>query len=39
MGKELGVKFRIEELGEEEKGDDTMHLVKIVPEKKINAKV
>lgn len=33
MGTELGVKFRIEELGEGKKGDDTMHLVKIVPEK------
>ncbi|MFH0856593.1 MAG: hypothetical protein V1860_01710 [bacterium] len=33
MGKELGVKFRIEEIGEEEKGEDIMHLVKIIPEK------
>lgn len=33
MGKELGVKFRVEELEEEKKGEDTMHLVKIIPEK------
>lgn len=34
MGAELGVKFKVEQLGEEEKGEDTMHLVKIVPSKK-----
>ena len=33
IGKELGVKFKIEELDEEEKGDDVMHLVLIKPEK------
>ena len=33
IGKELGVKFEVEELEKEERGGEVMHLVLIKPEK------